>query len=430
MRDLVSSVGRTAVGIAAAVRGGESTAEQVVTDHLDAIAAREPELRAWVHLDAEGALAAARAVDVDPSTAGPLAGVPFGVKDIVDVVGMPTRNGSTVPIDGPSAADATVVARLRAAGAIPLGKTVTTEFALFEPGPTVHPFDAGRTPGGSSSGSAAAVAAGTVPLAIGTQTAGSVVRPASFCGIVGAKPSFGVVPRDGVTMCSSSLDTIGMLGASVGDVALALGVMADDPERFRVADLGRRPRVGFCRTAEWDEIDADARAILERAVERLADDGDVEVVEVTLPGTMRGLVAAHLAIMLVECADELDSVRTTHAERLSAALHRVLRGGDRYRWAYDAARAHAAAAAEHLDELFAGVDVLLAPSVLGEAPSRETTGDPLLCRQWTLLGTPTVSVPGLSGPAGLPLGVQVVAPVGRDDLALGGAARLMGRLTA
>jgi Asp-tRNA(Asn)/Glu-tRNA(Gln) amidotransferase A subunit family amidase len=424
----VTSVGRTAIDIAAAVRGGELTAEQVVSDHLDAIAAREPDLRAWVHLDAEAALAAARAVDADPSGAGPLAGVPVGVKDIVDVAGMPTRNGSTIPVAGAAEIDATAVARLRTAGAIPIGKTVTTEFALFRPGPTVHPFDADRTPGGSSSGSAAAVAAGTVPLAIGTQTAGSVVRPASFCGIVGAKPTFGAVPRDGVTLCSPTLDTIGMLGGSVADVALALGIMADDAGAFQVASLDPRPRIGFCRTAEWEEIDVDARRIIEGAVERLGD--DVEVVDVPWPAPMQGLVAAQLAIMLVECADELAAVRAAHGEHLSAALHRVLRNGDGHRWAYDAARAHAAEAATHLSELFADRQVLLTPSVLGEAPTRETTGDPLLCRQWTLLGTPTVSVPGLTGPHGLPLGMQVIAPVGRDDLALGAAELLAGRFAS
>ena len=428
MNDLTSSVGRTAAAIAAAVSAGETTAERVVTDHLEAIAAREPDLRAWVHLDAEAAKAAARAVDADPAAAGPLAGVPFGVKDIVDVAGMPTRNGSTIPVEGPAAADATAVARLRAAGAIPLGKTVTTEFALFQPGPTRHPFDADRTPGGSSSGSAAAVAAGTIPLAIGTQTAGSVVRPASFCGIVGAKPTFGRIPRDGVTLCSSTLDTIGMLGASVADVALALGVMADDPVAFQPVEPGRRPRIGFCRTAEWEEIDADVRSIIERAVDRLAAADDVEVVEVAPVPAMQGLASAQRAIMLVECADELDAVRTAHGERLSDALRRVLRDGDGHRWAYDAAKEHAAAASGHLDELFADAPLLVVPSVLGEAPNRQTTGDPLLCRQWTLLGTPTVSVPGLTGPAGLPLGVQVVAPVGRDDLALGGAAWLVARL--
>lgn len=426
--DARGTVGWDAGRIAAAVRAGELTAEQVVGDHLDAIAAREPDLQAWAHLDRELAIAAARAVDADPAAAGALAGVPIGVKDIVDVAGMPTRNGSTIPVDVAAAADAVAVARLRAAGAIPIGKTVTTEYALFQPGPTVHPLDSTRTPGGSSSGSAAAVAAGTVPLAIGTQTAGSVVRPASFCGIVGAKPSLGAVPRDGVTLCSSTLDTIGMLGASVADVALSLGVMAGDPEAFRPAELGARPRIGFTRTFEWEDIDADARRTVERAIERLTTDADV--VEVVLPETMRGLAAAQQAIMLVECADELDAVRRMHGEHLSPALHRVLRGGDAHRWAYAAAVAHAAAAARDLAGLFADCDVLVAPSVLGEAPARATTGDPLLCRAWTLLGTPTVAVPGLVGSGGLPLGVQVIAPVGRDDLALGGAMLVAERLSA
>ena len=419
------TVGWSARAIAAAVRAGEVSAEQVVSDHLHVVSSREDELLAWAYLDPDGAFEAAAAIDRDPGSAGPLAGVPLGVKDIIDVSGMPTANGADIPVGEPAVSDAAVVARLRAAGAIPFGKTVTTEFALFRPGPTTNPHDPTRTPGGSSSGSAAVVGAGLLPLAIGTQTAGSVVRPAAFCGVVGAKPTLGAVPRDGLTLCSSTLDTIGLFARSVADAGLGLGVMAADRAAFTVAELDRRTRLGFCRTFEWDDLQPTTRAGIEAAVARIAR--DVDVVEVDLPVEMQGMATAQQAVMEVEVVDHLAAVRARHGELLSPQLRRLLDAGEGWRWAYEAALTHARVGRDHLDTLFAGVDALLAPAVLGEAPSIETTGDPLLCRQWTLLGTPTVAVPGLTGPAGLPLGVQTVAPVGRDDLALG-AAELIGGL--
>ncbi len=422
------TVGWSARAIAAAVRAGEVSAEQVVSDHLHMVTSREDELLAWAYLDPDAAVAAAAAIDRDPGSAGPLAGVPLGVKDVFDVEGMPTANGADIPADGPAGGDAAVVARLRAAGAIPFGKTVTTEFALFRPGPTTNPHDPTRTPGGSSSGSAAAVGAGSVPLAIATQTAGSVVRPAAFCGIVGGKPTFGAVPRDGLTLCSSTLDTIGLFGRSVADVALGLGVMAADRAGFTAAELDRRARLGFSRTFEWDELEPTTRTAIEAAVERIAR--DVEVVEVDLPVEMQGMATAHRAVMDVEVVDHLAAVRARHGALLSPELRRRLDAGEGWRWAYEAALAHARVGRDHLDTVFADVDALLAPAVLGEAPSIETTGDPLLCRQWTLLGTPAVAVPGLTGPAGLPLGVQIVAPIGRDDLALGAAELVEGLLSS
>jgi Asp-tRNA(Asn)/Glu-tRNA(Gln) amidotransferase A subunit family amidase len=414
---------RHAAEIVAAIRTRQVTAEEVARRCLDAIAETEPTLRAWAHLDEEAVLEQARKRDreqaEDPASVGLLHGVPIGVKDIVDVAGMPTTNGADIPVEGPATTDAIAVARLRAEGAVIVGKTVTTEFALFRPGPTTNPHDPQRTPGGSSSGSAAAVGAGTIPLAIGTQTAGSIVRPASFCGVYGGKPTVGSVPRDGVTMCSSTLDTVGILGSDADGVATGLSVMAADPENFTPARVDGL-RIGFCRTFEWGEIDAEVASIVEDGVRGLAS--DLDVVEVELPVMMRGLVQAQRVIMNVECADELEGVRTANEDLLSQTLLRVLDEGEAWRWAYGPARDHAALGRALIDELFAVVDVLLAPAVLGEPPTTETTGDPLLCRMWTLLGTPAVAVPGLTGPSGLPLGVQVIAPPGRDAIALGAAA--------
>ena len=419
------TVGWSAGAIAAAVRAGEVTAGQVVEDHLHTVLAREEELRAWAHLDPDAAVAAAAAVDRDPAAAGPLAGVPVGVKDILDVAGMPTANGADIPVGAPAGDDAAVVARLRAAGAVPLGKTVTTEFALFRPGPTTNPHDPARTPGGSSSGSAAAVAAGGVPLAIGTQTAGSVVRPAAFCGVVGVKPTLGAVARDGLTLCASTLDTIGLFTRSVADAELGLAVVTGERTGPSTAASEPPTRLGFCRTFEWDDLEPSTRTAIEAAVERLA--GHLDVVEVELPVEMQGMATAQRAVMEVEVVDHLAAVRARHGGLLSPQLRRLLDAGEGWRWAYEAALAHARLGRDHLEAVFADADVLLAPAVLGEAPSIETTGDPLLCRQWTLLGTPTVAVPGLTGPAGLPLGVQTIAPVGRDAVALA-AARLLEEL--
>jgi Asp-tRNA(Asn)/Glu-tRNA(Gln) amidotransferase A subunit family amidase len=411
-----------ATDIVAALRAREVSAEEVARSCLDAITEVEPTLQAWAHLDEAQVLEQARERDrqqaADPASVGLLHGVPVGVKDIVDVAGMPTANGADLPVSGVATADAVAVARLRAEGAVIVGKTVTTEFALFRPGPTTNPHDPTRTPGGSSSGSAAAVGAGTIPLAIGTQTAGSIVRPASFCGVVGGKPTVGSVSRDGVTMCSSTLDTVGLLGSDVAGVAAGLAVMAADPESFTPAPVAG-VRIGFCRTFEWGQVEPTTQEVVEAGVRRLSD--HLDVIEVELPEMLRGIVQAQQVIMQVECADELAEVRAQHEALLSPKLLEVLDAGEAWRWAYGPAVDHAALGRALLDQLFADVDVLVAPAALGEAPGLETTGDPLLCRMWTLLGTPTIAVPGLTGPSGLPIGVQVVAAPGRDAIAIGAA---------
>jgi Asp-tRNA(Asn)/Glu-tRNA(Gln) amidotransferase A subunit family amidase len=418
MRDVAADFdGRSLLELLGALRAGELGAVELATECLDAVAAREEELQAWVTIDRELVLARARELDaVEAAERGPLHGIPVGVKDIVDTADMPTEYGSPIYAGHRPAADAAVVSRLRAAGALIIGKTVTTEFALFTAGPTANPHDPTRTPGGSSSGSAAAVGAGTVPLAIGTQTAGSVVRPASFCGVVGVKPTFGTLSTDGVKPCSPSLDTVGIFARDVAGAAHALQALTGAARQPLVDN--EPVKVGFARTPEWARIPETTQALIERAVEQVA--AELDVIEVGLP--FAGLVEAQTAVMQVEATSVLSAERTWHADQLSKALLDVLRAGDHALWAYEAALAHVRRCRGRLDEVFEGVDVLLAPSVLGEAPPiKEGTGDPLLCRAWTALGTPTVSVPGLTGPAGLPLGIQLIAPPGRDDLALVGA---------
>ncbi len=375
-------------------------------------------LAAWAHLDVHGAPARARELDA-VLDAGVLHGLPVGVKDLIDTADQPTEYGSAAYAGHRPVRDAEVVRRLRAAGAVVLGKTVTTEHALFHPGPTRNPHDPLRSPGGSSSGSAAAVAAGVVPVALGTQTAGSVLRPASFCGVVGVKPTFGLVPTDGIKPCAPSLDTVGVLAADAGLAAAVLGVLADDPERFRPRVPDRPLRIGSWRTPWWSALEPGAGAAIEAGVGRLAR-GRFEVVEVVAPEGFDALVGAQEALM---AAEVLEALAGEDPDALSDTLRAYLQRAAKLAPGAPEAATLAERWRARLPELFAGVDVLLVPAALGEAPplSAGSTGDPLPCRAFTLLGVPTVAVPGLVGPHGLPLGVQVVAPWGQDGLALGAA---------
>jgi Asp-tRNA(Asn)/Glu-tRNA(Gln) amidotransferase A subunit family amidase len=415
--------------LVAAARRGELDVVTTATTTLERIAALDPELRAFVVVDEDAVLARARELDAAGPT-GPLHGVPVALKDIIETRDLPTEYGSPIHAGHRPQADAAVVARLRAAGALIIGKTVTTEFALFTPGPTRNPHDAARTPGGSSSGSAAAVAAGLVPLALGTQTAGSVVRPASYCGVVGVKPTFGLVPFDGVKACSVSLDTLGVMAVDVDDAALALAVMAGvpmdldaDADPRGVGGAPARPlRLGWWPGAA--ALEPGAAEVVAATVAALRRRGDVALVDVDLPDWFAELVDDQTALMHAETLVALADERMHHADLLSPGLRERLEQPADHE---GAARAlgrrteaqRALAAALH------GLDGLLTPSVLGEAPERTSTGDPVLCRTWTLLGVPAVAVPGLTGPAGLPLGVQVVGPVGEDVQVLRSARRLM-----
>lgn len=409
----------SATAIAAQIGAGELTSEEVVSACLARIAEREGDVHAWVHIDADAALAAARQCDSEPAR-GPLHGVPVGVKDLIDTADAPTAYGSPIYADHRPADDAVCVRRLRDAGAVILGKTVTTEFALFHPGPTANPHDLTRTPGGSSSGSAAAVADHMVPLALGTQTAGSIVRPASFCGIYGFKPTFAVIPTDGVKAIGPSLDTLGPLARTVDDLVLTAAMMADDPELAQMD--GGQPSIAFARTYEWDRAEPATRDALTDVADRL------DLPRVDLPAAFADLVAAQILIMDAEAAAALDREYRTHPELLSDQLRETLERG-RAIGSDELHDAHALAdrCRAELPAVFAAHDVLVVPSVIGEAPvGQETTGDPLFCRLWTLLGAPSVAIPGLLGPDGMPVGLQVVAALHRDSDALT-AARWIGQ---
>jgi len=398
------------------IAAGDLSSAALVAACLERITEREETVRAWAHFDAGAALAQARARDAEPPR-GPLHGVPVGVKDIVDTADLPTERGSAIHTGRRPGADAACVARLRAAGAVILGKTVTTEFAYFSPGPTRNPADPARTPGGSSSGSAAAVADAMVPVAIGSQTAGSVIRPAAFCGTLGLKPTRGLVDLTGVMALSGNLDTLGWFARDTEDLALLGTVLADEwPD---AGEASAAPAFALARTPWWDRADADAQGAVTRAAGRLAAAG-ASVRDLDLPARFAALPEAQEALMAFDMARSLAHEREHHADELSDVLRAFLERGDTIGRAVagDAVALGAecrALLAEHLEP----GETLLVPAVSGEPPGFDdgVTGDPLFCRAWTLLGVPALSVPGATGSAGAPVGVQFVAPA-RGDAAL------------
>lgn len=409
----------------ARVRRGDLTAEALVAACLERIAAEDGRVGAFEHLDAAAALAAARRVDaLEPKP--PLAGLPVGVKDVFDTADLPTERGSEVFRGRRPAADAAAVARLRAAGAVIIGKTVTTELAYYRPGKTRNPHDPARTPGGSSSGSAAAVAARLVPAAIGTQTAGSVLRPASFCGVVGLKPTYGAVPMDGVSPLAPSLDTFGVFVRDVAALPLLLAAATGAPVAGAPAQAGP-PRLALCRTDQWPRAEAATQAAVEAVARDLARAG-ARVDELDLGAEFEGLADAQRDLMAVEASRVFRTLRAEHGPRLSRVLLELVEAGERVGPEREAAaRAQADRCRAALPGIFGRFDALLTPSAPGEAPlGLDSTGDPAFDRIWTLLGTPAASLPLARGPAGLPLGVQVVGAPGRDAALVGACAWIAG----
>ena len=431
----------SATEAAAAIRGGRITSEELVRASLARIGERESQVKAWTFLDPELALAEARAADRarrDGRPLGALHGVPVGIKDIFDTADMPTENGSVLHAGRRPERDSTVVRRLREAGAVILGKTVTTEFAAYTPAATRNPRDLSRTPGGSSSGSAAAVADGMVPAALGSQTNGSVIRPAAFCGVVGYKPSYGFISRHGGLALSRSLDQVGLFARSVEDATLVAECLAGfdpaDPDMTagpppELARAGRPaespPRLAFVRTPVWENAEDDTR----RAFARLLAALGPAVEEAALPPEFDGAVAAHLDIMDVDLAHNLRREYDTGRGRLSARLCQEIERGQQI-LAIDYARALDLAPRLNalLEPLFGRYDALLTPSAPGEAPEGlGSTGKPIFCTIWTFCGTPAITLPILEGRTGLPIGAQLVGRRGDDGRLLGVASWLMER---
>ncbi|OLP04407.1 hypothetical protein BVU76_00210 [Mycolicibacterium porcinum] len=383
---------------------GELTPSELLQSCLDRIDIREPEVGAWEVLDIEDARLQAKALD-DRAPVGPLHGVPVGVKDIIDVAGLPTRCGSPVRGATPATTDAWIVRRLREAGAVILGKTVTTEFAYFTPGKTRNPHDVERTPGGSSSGSAAAVADRMVPLALGTQTAASTTRPAAYCGVAGLVMAPGRLDDAGITGLSPTLDSIGFLGRSIGDLQLAVKAVSG---LGRAAIAGRTPALRVCSAEQFGDIEPAMREAMASSVAALHDRG-ARVERLGSDTVPASLVQAHLDIMAVEATRSL----TAESGHVSAELQALLDQGlatpaQDYRQAIEHARRQRDTVIGQLQ----GFDAILAPAALGPAPRGMATGSPVLSRPWQVMGLSSVVIPGLRDADGMPLGLQLI---GRPD---------------
>ena len=352
-----------------------------------------------------------------PTATGPLGGIPIGVKDIIATADMPTTNGSPLFRDHLPARDATVVRRLRELDGIVFGKTVTTEFAWRHPGPTVNPFRRSHTPGGSSSGSAAAVAAGIVPLALGTQTVGSIIRPAAFCGVVGLKPSFGSIPLDGVHPFAPSLDHLGLFARSVDDVAYTLALLTDGAGDA-VPPPVAAPRLLLLRTSRWQAVSDEQQAVLEDAARAFAAAG-ATVEDVTLPEPFEAVWRLLRVVLATEAARGYGDMVDEFPDRTSVPLQQIVaKGRAILPDAYHEARAAQGSLRARLDTILQDFDAVLMVPAPGEAPrGLDDTGDATFCAPWSFTGTPAVTLPAGWSRNGLPLGLQL-AGRWRDDVAL------------
>jgi len=411
------------------IRRGEMSAADYTRALLARIAEREPKIGAFAHVDPQRMLAEADACDLRHRTGretGPLGGLPVGVKDIIDTRDYPTENGTVLDSGRRPTRNAVVVDRVRMAGGVLAGKTVTTELAYFHPGGTRNPAAPDSTPGGSSSGSAATVAAGMLPLAIGTQTTGSVIRPASFCGVVGFKPTHGLIPRTGILRQADPLDTVGVFARSVADAALLADALAgydpgDDATRpepvprlleTALQDPPVTPAVAFVRSRTWERADEDTRSGFEELAAALGPACE----EVALPDVFDEAMPAHATLMNAGFARNFAPYEARGADRLSDRIRAAIaKGRDVSAVDYLAALDWRTSLNAGLEQLFERYDVILTPAAPGEAPKGlETTGDPIFNGTWTLLGVPAITLPLLQGANGLPIGVQLVARRGDD----------------
>ncbi|HUH40854.1 MAG TPA: amidase [Castellaniella sp.] len=406
--------------LAQRVSGGELAAVDIATAFIEQVQSHAA-LDAWQFFDADGVIRQARAIDAQGADT-PLAGVPLGVKDLMDTADMPTTYGSPIYAGHRPQRDAACVALARQLGAVIMGKTVTTEFAAFQPGPTRNPCSPPgqvHTPGGSSSGSAAAVAAGMVPIALGTQTARSIVRPAAFCGVVGYKPTFGTISGVGVKALSPSLDTVGAFARRVDDLAWFVSALTHGSLALQaISGL----RVGVCRGPFWDQADQDTQRVFDQGILAFEQAG-ARVSDVQLPDGFHALNDAQIVIMAYEAAAAFAPDAQAHAEGFSPAFEALLSKGRMLTAeAYSSARRLGMVSAQALTSRFDSFDVLLAPSTIGEAPlGLAATGDPVFNRMWSLLGNPCIHMPIGTGAGGMPVGVTVVGALHDDARALSAA---------
>ncbi len=433
----------SATEAAEAIRAGKMTSEELVGACLERIAAIEEKVGAWAHLDPEHALKQAREADrvlQEGNTLGPLHGVPVGIKDIFDTRDMPTEDGTVLHKGRQPSEDATAVALLREAGAIILGKTVTTELAVFAPGKTRNPHDPERTPGGSSSGSAAAVAAGMIPVALGTQTNGSVIRPAAYCGVYGFKPTYGRISRHLILQQSRPLDQVGVFARTIEDAAMiAQQIMSFDnrdpdthlrarPSLTQLAseEPPLEPRLAFVKTRVWDQAETGTQKAFAELVAHLSEKID----EVELPDIFNDAHAQHQSIMEADLARSFEPEYTTGKDKLSSILREMIERGQKVLAVdYNNAVSRIPVFNRALDRIFDWHDAILTPATTGEAPvGLESTGSPIFCTIWTLCGMPAITLPILQGSNGMPLGVQLVGSKGDDARLLRTASWLVSSL--
>ncbi len=407
-----------ALELARSLREGRVSAEAFAMRCLERIAATDAAVQAWAFLDPQRVIAQAREVDCRRAAGQPcglLHGLPVGIKDIIDTADMPTENGTVLHAGRRPAMDAALVTRLRASGAVIMGKTVTTELATYAPGRTRNPHHPEHTPGGSSSGSAAAVAAGMLPLAVGTQTNGSVLRPAAFCGVWGYKPTAELIPREGVLRQSQTFDQVGVFARNVADAALITEVLCHAQERpallaATTGPMPPQPRLALVRTPQWSRAEASTRAAIEALASRAG------AVECEMPAAAVPAWDWHRCVMEAEIAENFAAEWVQGRDRLSLSLRGQIERGLAVAAAdYREALAQIPSVNAAFEPVFAQYDAILTPAVAGEAPrGLGSTGDPAFCTLWTYCGMPALSLPLLRGPSGLPLGVQLVAPRGGD----------------
>ena len=425
------------------IRDGEITSEELVQACLDRIDQVDGEIEAWAHLKPEYALDQARMLDDRRQAGGPLGplhGIPVGIKDIFDTDCLPTENGTVLNSGRQPMENCRVVSLLMEAGAVIMGKTVTTELAVYGPGKTKNPHNPGHTPGGSSSGSAAAVAAYMVPLAVGTQTNGSVIRPAAYCGVVGFKPTHGLIPRTGVLLLSHVLDTIGVFARSVEDAAMIAEVLVaydrgDKDTRARArpplseiaaGEPPMPPMLTFAKTAVWDQADKETQDAFGELKELLGGECD----DLDLPEPFEHAVEQHRNIMHADLAKNLAAYYKRGKDQLSEVLRQKIEEGQKTLAVdYNRAVDWRGVLDSGLDQLFERYDAIITPATTGEAPAGlDSTGSPAFCALWTYCGTPAVTLPLMEGPNGLPVGVQLIGRRGDDARLLRTARWLVGRV--
>ncbi len=404
----------TGLEAAAKIANREISSVELVNDCLEQISSRENDVGAWQYLNPENAISEARRLD-DLEPIGPLHGVPFGVKDVIDTGEMPTEYGSEIFSGNQPHEDAACVSIMREAGGVLLGKTVTTEFAVYQWRKTRNPHNIQHTPGGSSSGSAAAVGDNMVPLAFGNQTAGSLIRPASFCGVHAFKPTHGTSDLRGIFEMVPRFDTLGYMARSVDDLVTFYSVVSKDKViPHTLEELDKPPRIGICRTHFWDEAQTETVAAVESAASLLANSG-CHVADCNLPNSFSNLAKTHTTILNAGLARSMSSIRQSYEKQISEQLLEILNKGlSTSAEEIVEAFTHADKCMAEFPTITADFDVLLTPSAPGEAPEGWATGNPIFQIMWTLLQVPCLTLPWTTGPNGLPVGIQLIGRKGSD----------------